>query len=132
MIEFFIPGLPIAKARPKFAVIKGVARAYTPAKTKTYENMVAIYGRKAIAEPLNGPLVIELTFTLPIAASTSKKRAAELLNSPHIQKPDLTNLVKSVEDGLNGIAYIDDAQIWKINATKTYAETIGVMVKITF
>ena len=132
MIEFFIPGLPIAKARPKFAVIKGVARAYTPAKTKAYENMVAIYGRKAIAKPLNGPLVIELAFILPVAPSTSKKRTAELLNGPHIQKPDLTNLVKSVEDGLNGIAYLDDAQIWKISATKTYSENIGVMVKIIF
>lgn len=117
---FTIPGLPVPKGRPKFAVRGGFARAYTPAKTKTYEQVVATYARIAIKTPLGGPLCVDLTFTLPIPASTSKKLAVALLNAPHQKKPDLDNLIKAVTDGLNGIAYLDDSQLWQITARKIY------------
>jgi Holliday junction resolvase RusA-like endonuclease len=131
MVEFFIPGLPVAKQRPKFAVRGGFARAYTPAKTVSYEKLVSQYGRIAIKKPLEGPLLVDLLFTLPIPASTSKKRAMELLNGPHIKKPDLSNLQKAVEDGLNSIAYLDDCQIFDIHARKIYGDKPGVLVRIS-
>lgn len=130
MIEFFIPGIPIAKSRPRFTSRGGFARAYTAKKTVDYENIVAHYGRIAIAVPLAGPLRLDLLFTLPIPASMAKKRATALLNTPHIKKPDLTNLSKSVEDGLNGIAYIDDSQIYDIHGSKIYGHVVGVLVRI--
>lgn len=130
MVEFFIPGLPTAKGRPKFAVRGGFARAYTPKKTVDYEKLVAQYGRIAIATPLDGPLCVDLTFTLPIPASTPKKRALELLNGPHQKKPDLDNMCKSVTDGLNGMAYADDSQIYDLHARKVYGHEVGVLVRI--
>ena len=131
MVKFFIPGNPKAKGRPKFAVRGGFARAYTPAKTRDYEQTVAQHGREAIKEPLEGPLCVDLTFALPVPASTSKKLAKTLLNTPHQKKPDLDNLIKAVTDGLNGIAYIDDGQISEIRARKIYSDNPGVSVEIS-
>ena len=37
-----------------------------------------------------------------------------------VVKPDASNLVKIVEDALNGIAYTDDAQVVKTYAQKRY------------
>ena len=38
----------------------------------------------------------------------------------HRIKPDISNLIKFVEDALNGICYDDDSQIVKIESTKKY------------
>ena len=132
MIEFFIPGDPVAKARPKFAVRNGFARAYTPKKSSEYENIVSLYGRKAIQEPLNGPIALDILFCMPIPASTPKKRLQSIVASPHIKRPDTDNLIKQICDGLNGIAWCDDSQVWSISARKIYSLTPGVMVKIIF
>lgn len=129
MVEFFIPGLPVPKGRPKLSTRGGFVRAYTPAKTRSYEQQVAIYGKLAIKTPLKGPLRVELTFTLPIPSSTPKR--VNLVGQPHIKKPDLTNLVKAVEDGLNGIAYLDDSQICELTARKVYGTEPGVLISFS-
>jgi Holliday junction resolvase RusA-like endonuclease len=48
-------------------------------------------------------------------------------------KPDTSNLVKAIEDALNGIAYYDDSQIVKLFAAKVNprdGEPIGVAIRI--
>lgn len=42
VIEFTIPGVPVAKGRPKFSTRGGYAQAYTPSKTTKAEQFVAI------------------------------------------------------------------------------------------
>lgn len=42
VIEFTVPGVPIAKGRPKFSTRGGYAKAYTPSKTTKAEQFVAI------------------------------------------------------------------------------------------
>lgn len=130
MIKLIIPGIPIAKARPKFSVQGGFARAYTPAKTRNYEELVAWHGKLAFPEPLDGPLFFDLLFVLPIPASTPKKRLQALIDGGHIKKPDLDNLCKSLADGLNGIAYHDDSQIAELRARKVYGDPC-VIVEIS-
>lgn len=50
-----------------------------------------------------------------------------------IIKPDLDNYIKSVLDGLNGLAFEDDNQIIRIDAIKLYSDhprteiLIGIM-----
>lgn len=41
-IQFTIPGVPVAKGRPKFSTRGGYAQAYTPSKTTKAEQHVAI------------------------------------------------------------------------------------------
>jgi|SRR5579859_493398 len=73
---------------------------------------------------LSGPLKLNITFYF---AEPVKKR--HKLKQPvtechalrsHITKPDLSNLIKFVEDVATGIIYSDDAIIAEIHAYKCY------------
>ena len=46
MLTFEIPGDPVAKARPRAAMVAGRARLYTPAKTEKYEARVALFAQQ--------------------------------------------------------------------------------------
>ena len=70
-----------------------------------------------------GPLKMEVTFFFKRPKSASKR-------IHHTVKPDLSNLVKSVEDALNGIVYVDDAQIVELSVIKVYDSAPGIEVFI--
>ena len=46
------------------------------------------------------------------------------------KRPDVDNLAKIILDGLNGVAYRDDAQVCCIHFEKKYSETPETIVKI--
>jgi len=48
------------------------------------------------------------------------------------RKPDLDNVVKLVGDALNGVAYLDDAQIVEVKAEKGYGRTSKIEVRLSF
>ena len=131
-IAFTVPGQPVAKGRAKFSRKGAFVRAYTPEKTANYEGLVAYSCAQAMGgmEPLAGPLSIDLAVGVQIPVSWSKKRqaAAEAGHVRPTKKPDLDNIVKSICDGLNAVAYADDAQIVAMSVRKFYTHTPGVRV----
>jgi Holliday junction resolvase RusA-like endonuclease len=60
----------------------------------------------------------------------SKKRIEACLNGLEkpIKKPDASNVLKSVEDAMNGVVYKDDSQIVNIHVSKVYSSVSGVDV----
>lgn len=71
---------------------------------------------------LAGPLAVEVRAYLPIPASWSKKKhldAAEGLIRP-TSRPDVDNFAKVI-DGLNEVAWKDDAQIVTLAVSKRYS-----------
>lgn len=133
MIKFTVPGLPIAKGRPRFTTRGKFAVAYTPQKTKDAEKSIADYAKyfMGFAKPLHGPLALDLIFYMPIPKSVSKTNRRRLNGSYHVSKPDADNLAKLVSDALNGICYLDDSQISKLTITKIYALDPGVTINIS-
>lgn len=133
-LTFFVPGEPVAKGRARAFVRRGVIAHYTPDKTARYENLVKLSAKNATngAKPLEGPLSLRCTFWLPVPMSYSKKRREACLNGSerHCKKPDIDNLLKSVKDGCNGVAWVDDCQVVEVSAFKKYGETPGVDVEI--
>ena len=57
---------------------------------------------------------------MTIADSLSKKKKDALLGQKHHKRPDLSNLIKYLEDAAQGILFADDATITTINARKIY------------
>jgi Holliday junction resolvase RusA-like endonuclease len=45
-------------------------------------------------------------------------------------KPDTDNIAKSILDSLNGIAFLDDKQVVKLEVEKYYAANASVVVTI--
>ena len=131
MIRFTIPGAPVGKGRAR-STRNG--HHYTPEKTRNYESWVQYHG--LVATPgmpcTERPVRLSLVFYLPIPKSWSKKRRLQAQEGKvhHTGKPDLDNLIKSVSDGLNGVIYVDDAQIKAIDAMKVYDINPRVEVEI--
>lgn len=132
IFKFSVNGEPIAKQRPKVVNTCGFAHAYTPQKTLDYEHYVAWCFTQSYpnATPLTQPLEVEIIFSFglnkndytpkgKLTKNGLKKLNGELFPTT---KKDVDNLIKSVLDGLNGIAYKDDKQVIKIKAFKTYSE----------
>lgn len=140
MRRIVIPGEPQGKARPRATVIGGHARVYTPKSTASYENLVrlAFLEQNRGAEPEKGPVQIEMTFYFAPPKSAywpvNSKHNGELKDGwalkKHTSKPDIDNLAKSVLDGLNGVAFKDDSQIWRVTASKMYSEKPCVLVTL--
>ena len=131
MIKFEVPGMPKGKQRPR-ATKKG--HVYTPQDTVYYENWVKQCARTAMdgAEPLSGPLSLEMEVHMPIPKSWSKKRRTEAAGRrihPTI-KPDLTNVIKAIEDGAQGVCFFDDKQIVCVRVMKAYSGFPKVTVEI--
>lgn len=116
-----IPMPPQPKQRPHFAN----GHAYTPRKTREYEEAVQLIARTMIKQPLTGAVRLKATFYMPIPKSWSKakRREAEKGMLSHTSKPDTDNLLKAIMDSLNGgIGYNDDKQVVEIIAEKVYSD----------
>lgn len=119
-------GQPQGKQRARVCVRGNFARAYTPEKTASYENLINlsyIQALKGAPSPYwDKPVRISILAIYQIPKSFSKKRTAEALDGqirPQV-KPDIDNVVKVVCDALNKVAYKDDTQVVEISACKRY------------
>ena len=123
-MKYFIkvPGIPVGKGRPRMTVRGGHPRAYTPEKTARYENLIrtAFVDEYPDAVPLDVPVKVFIGAEFPIPKSWSKKKKASATYVT--KKPDIDNIIKSVFDGLNGVAWTDDALVTDIEAGKRYTE----------
>lgn len=129
MIVITIPGEPVAKGRPRV----GRHHTYTPQKTVNHEEYVKLmwmqqHGNK---EPSVGPLNAVITFNFePPKSYTKTKRKSAIEGVWHVKKPDIDNLIKTVTDALNGLAYKDDSQIVSMQIFKQYAGKSETVIKL--
>ena len=127
---FTVPGSPVGKGRPRMT---RTGHTYTPEKTARYENLVALeYQTQCAGQFFEGAVRMTVRCYYGIAKSDSKKRRAAKLegNIRPTKKPDCDNVLKSIADALNGIAYADDAQIVHATVEKWYSEKPRVEVVI--
>lgn len=119
---------PIPKARPR--LYKG--KAYTPKKTHDYEELISssylIQSNKDFGESF---IKIKMLFEFEVPKSYSTKKRSEALKGVlRPTKNDIDNLIKSVLDGLNGVAFKDDRQVFVIEAEKKFAEQNCITITI--
>lgn len=133
-VRFRMDGLPRGQGRPRATARGGFARVYKDPKSREYEAEVAGLARDAMAgrEPFTGPLSLSLCFRMPIPKSETKRVRAAMAAGEiaPTTKPDLSNLVKAIEDGMNGVVFIDDCQVVRNFNTKIYHERPGVDVQV--
>lgn len=137
-IEFFAPGAPVGKGRPRAARRGAGVVMFTPGRTADYEALVATTAAATLAgdapthQLLDGPLEAVLEMRFPVPASWSKAKRARALAGVewHTSKPDIDNVAKAVLDACNGVVFRDDSQIVILTATKEFSETPGVRVVI--
>lgn len=124
MIAFTVYGTAVPKQRPR---ISG-RRAYTPKRTKDYEERVRDAFRSSYHGffPVYGadiPVRVCISIFQEIPKSWSKKKRQQAENGeivPLTHNGDIDNIAKSILDALNGYAYLDDCQVTTLIVTKEY------------
>ena len=132
IVNFTVEGNPVGKQRARYAKRGNFVQTYTPDKTRNYESLIKEAAIQAMGsnEILETPVNLYLYIRAPIPQSYSKKRSEACLNGSEkpIKKPDASNVLKSVEDAMNGVVYKDDSQIVNIHVSKVYSSQSGVDV----
>lgn len=118
-VSFSVEIKAIAKARPR----KGRHGFYTPKPTADFEKRIKLEAMKYFQEPFSGPIKMHLIFYV-------KAKNKKLWNEPKTTRPDLDNALKSLLDALNGVAYIDDGQVFSIEAQKIWAPIDKIQVVV--
>lgn len=119
-VTLVIPGKPYGKKRARATAFRGRARMYDPKENISFERTVAAIAAPLFPQPFEGPVRLEIRATFVPPKSWSKKRTAEALHRPHTQKFDCDNVAKALMDGLNRIAWIDDAQVSDLRVVKVW------------
>lgn len=128
MISFTVPGKPQPWRRAR----TNGKRHFKDAKTKANQTAWAWACRTAMGSsaPMDGPVcaTVVARFAMPRAnkATRSAMLAGEIMPTC---TPDSDNVAKNL-DSLNGVAFVDDAQIVSLHVTKLYAAEAGVDVCI--
>ncbi|MDQ3730264.1 MAG: RusA family crossover junction endodeoxyribonuclease [Actinomycetota bacterium] len=112
-LSLTIPGEPVALQRHRHT---RNGRTYNPPANVEYAERIKLAWRDAGSPKVEGPLTLSARFYLPRPRSHHRSgRFSRFLkpSAPALPdgKPDLSNLVKGLEDALNGCAYADDAKI---------------------
>ena len=130
MVTFKVDANPVGKQRARYARRGNFVQTYTPDKTRNYEALLKEAAIEAMgsSEPLETPVSLYLYIRVPISKSFSKKKVQDCLNGSEqpMKKPDSSNVLKSVEDAMNGVVYIDDCQIINHHITRVYSTLAGV------
>lgn len=115
MIHLKFKVKPQAKQRPRFNRRSG--KVYTESETFRFERLVRLLAKEHISEPLRGSLRLVVLFVYAHLKKDGNIRPERKYKST---RPDLSNLIKSFEDGLQSVAFNDDAQIVSCTTEKIY------------
>lgn len=134
-VKFSVAGVPVAKGRPRAASTPTGIRMHTPKTTVAYERKVtatAIVAMNGLG-PFRRPIKLNVEIVLPIPSSWSKKRQtlARIGVICATKKPDADNVLKTIKDAMNGVVYIDDAQVVSIVLNKVYGEIPRAEVEVS-
>jgi Holliday junction resolvase RusA-like endonuclease len=126
-----LAGEPRGKGRPRF--VRATGHAFTPAATRSYESALRLAGQQVMngANPLDGPLAVEVLAWMTVPASWSKRKRDAALNGAvkPTGRPDVDNLLK-VLDSLNTVVWRDDRQIVWCSVAKMYASRPCLQIKV--
>lgn len=141
--EFFVPGVPVPGGSKRAFVNKTTGAAFVTdanKETKIWQNAVRhAFNMKFDKDftPLKEGIKLDITFLFPRPKSHFHQRKTGAVIKKyapliHTKKPDRTKLLRSTEDALKGLAYLDDAQVCAGQTYKLYTErSPGAIIKIT-
>lgn len=117
---------PVAKQGAMFFARNGRVMSYAKPKAHAYEKdirtLAIAYNAKEKFYTEKPIVVKNLVFAFPFPTSTRKKDR-EKGWIPKATKPDIDNLMKALWDAIEGVFFLNDSQIYKIeNLEKRYSD----------
>lgn len=99
---------------------------FTPAATRRAEQAVraayelAVMDKGGTVADYRAPKHVSVSVTIWTQRHLPKSRAKKISTEEDTYKPDADNVTKLVMDALNGVAWVDDAQVTDLNVHKKY------------
>lgn len=127
IVTFSVPFVR-GKKRPRFFKRGKKTGTYTPKETREAMSKIATAYRGAsirrvghvATAPKGTPVMVAITTIRPLPPSRPKR----IFREPDTYKADSDNIAKLILDGLNGVAWADDAQVTDLHVHK-YQRTRG-------
>jgi Holliday junction resolvase RusA-like endonuclease len=125
-VSIVVAGPPVPKGRPRLSTFNGHARAFTPTKTRRYEDLIRLEAARVMdGKPqLDGALKVGIRAFMPMPQALAKHKtkgpSAEAGVIRPLTKPDVDNFAKVI-DALNGIVWRDDNQVVALTVEKFYS-----------
>lgn len=135
MLTLQILGDPLPWKAP-YVSCKGAFSVRTPImhqlKQQLRLQLEDLYNQTCNINWFDGPIAVDLTFLMPIPKSTSKRKRMEMLDGTirPDKRPDRGNLLKLIEDVLQGIVMEDDAHIVDGRVAKYYDDEPRTIIRI--
>lgn len=134
ILSFTIPGVPVAKGRPRVSSGGKFPRVFTPAKTRRYEDMIRCEAANAMGEnpPIDEPVSMVVTAYVAMPKSMSNKKRVDAMDGilKPVTRPDADNYAKAALDGCNAILFRDDSLVTDLIVRKRYSERPRLTITI--
>lgn len=134
ILSFTVSGIPVGKGRARFSTRNGIARAYTPAKTRRFEDMIRCEAVDAMGgrDPIDEGVLVSVTAYVPMPKSWSKKKRELAVDGAikPIVRPDADNFSKAALDGCNAIIFRDDSLVTDLIVRKRYSERPRLVITV--
>lgn len=128
MISFYVPGTPKPAGSKRAIVNRFSGKAYVIdacEKSRDWKTTVAQVANDYYSgDIISVPIVLQIDFYFPRPKGHRKPCGQLRENAPSAKttKPDLTKIIRAVEDALTGIIWRDDSQVVEIVARKKYTD----------
>lgn len=128
---------PVQQQRPRATSRgRGFISMYDPKKTSDFKKKIGLLANRInkikCYKPLEGALSVKVSFYRLPPKSMSKKKIEKAENKEILptKKPDLSNYIKSLEDALNGIAWVDDSMNCRMVLEKFFSKNPRIEVEV--
>lgn len=134
-LDFSISITPMGWSRARYDSRAEKGRFFKATKLARYQRRIAEEAALALHEAWGviskHPIELELTLSMPMPKTWSKKKRNTMCGQFHTQTPDLDNLVKAICDACNGVLWKDDSQIAIISAQKIWNQVGAVTMSVS-
>lgn len=131
---FIFDGEAVAKGRPRFTTRGGFGRTYTPQRTVDFEIAIGLHAQLAMrgagGPACEEPVSVRIAISRKPPRSWSRKRREAALGQPITGRPDLDNQAKAILDGLNTVAFLDDAQVASLSVERRWSKADLISVEV--
>jgi Holliday junction resolvase RusA-like endonuclease len=133
-IAFFVPGMPAPGGSKRAFRTPGGRILVTEdcRRSRPWRAVVQVAAHAAhAAPPLEGPLRLTVTFTMPRPRGHYGRRGLRPSAPPYpTTRPDCTKLLRALEDSCTGLLWRDDATIVEQHVAKVYGTVPGAAVRV--
>ena len=130
-IKFSVDGEPAP-----WGVYTRRTRSPSKDRLKTYQDLIRLAARQAMVgrEPHEGPVWLELHFYRGMPARAPRHTYTLLAWAARhvLKRPDVDNLGKGCCDAMNGIVFLDDAQVVQKTVTKRFGRPARTICIVRF